>query len=444
MLREFLNNRYLVLHIAIMEKRQFTENGEVLGILKELRSQIREKQFSDITDNNGCQYVDLVQEGGGVLGIALVGYVYVLEQMGIRFLSLAGTSAGSINTMLMAAAGTCDEEKSDWILESLCNKNLLDFVDGNSDARAFVNAIVNDAGNFKLALKSVQVIHNFEKDFGLNPGKNFYDWLSALLADKKIHTYSDLQALRKKGVNDGNKLYRIFADNSREPYNNSEHWSNMAIVAADITTQSKIVFPQMVDLFYENPAVQNPASFVRASMSIPFFFTPYKVSNIPGSPKNWERWNNLTGLNTSVPKEVLFMDGGIISNFPIDIFHDNYNVPAAPTFGVKLGYDKSELNKNDKLFAVVGAMFNTARFAYDFEFLLKNPDFKQLIANIDTDGYNWLDFGISDEAKVDLFVRGARKAAEFLVKFNWQDYKELRRQKSEYYKMSLGQGRAAV
>ena len=32
-------------------------------------------------DKSGNYYVDLVQEGGGVLGIALVGYTYILEQM---------------------------------------------------------------------------------------------------------------------------------------------------------------------------------------------------------------------------------------------------------------------------------------------------------------------------------------------------------------------------
>ena len=36
-------------------------------------------------------------EGGGVLGIALTGYTYILEQAGIRFLGVGGTSAGSIN-----------------------------------------------------------------------------------------------------------------------------------------------------------------------------------------------------------------------------------------------------------------------------------------------------------------------------------------------------------
>lgn len=73
-----------------MDKKKFTENGEVLSILKDLNSQIKGKQFSDIVDAAGKQYVDLVQEGGGVLGIALVGYVYVLEKMGIRFFKPRG------------------------------------------------------------------------------------------------------------------------------------------------------------------------------------------------------------------------------------------------------------------------------------------------------------------------------------------------------------------
>ena len=123
----------------------------------------------------------------------------------------------------------------------------------------------------------------------------------------------------------------------------------------------------------------------------------------------------------------------MFSNFPIDIFHDNFKVPSAPTFGIKLGYDKNEINKNDKFFSLIGSIFNTSRFAYDFEFLLKNPDFKHLIGNIDTDGHNWLNFSMTDDAKVDLFIRGVRSAAEFLNRFNWQQYKQVRKQKSDYY-----------
>ncbi|WP_264534999.1 patatin-like phospholipase family protein [Flavobacterium sp. N1736] len=419
-----------------MDKRKFTENGEILTILRDLREQIRDKKYSDIIDINNNQYVDLVQEGGGVLGIALVGYVYVLEQMGIRFLSLAGTSAGSINTMLMAAAGTCDIEKSEWILDCLCNKNLYDFVDGDRDAREFIDTLLSDAGNLKLVLKGCQVVDNFKDDLGLNPGNNFYQWISNLLSQKGIKNYADLKALRLKGVSDQNKLFQInkVQLGDREEYNRPDHWSNMAIIAADITTESKIVFPKMIDLFYSNPDVQNPADFVRASMSIPLFFTPFKIKNIPTGVDAWNKWNDATCLRTSVPSEIMFMDGGIISNFPIDIFHENLTVPVSPTFGVKLGYDKNEINKNEKLSNVISSMFDTARYGYDFEFLRKNPDFKNLIGYIDTGSHNWLNFNLTDDAKIDLFIRGAQKAAEFLVRFDWEEYKKIRKAKSEYYK----------
>lgn len=419
-----------------MDKKKFTENGEVLAILRDLRKEINGKKFSDIIDLNNNQYVDLVQEGGGVLGIALVGYVYVLEKMGIRFLSLAGTSAGSINTMLMAAAGTCDIEKSEWILDCLCNKNLYDFVDGDHDAREFIDALLSDSGNLKLIMKGCQVVDNFKDDLGLNPGNNFYQWISNLLSQKGIKNYADLKALRLKGVSDQNKLFLInkVQQGDREEYTRADHWSNMAIITADITTESKIVFPKMIDLFYSNPDVQNPADFVRASMSIPLFFSPFRIKNIPTGVDAWVKWNEATGLRTSVPSEVIFMDGGIISNFPIDIFHENLNVPASPTFGVKLGYDKNEVNKNEKITNVISSMFDTARYGYDSEFLIKNPDFRNLIGYIDTGGHNWLNFNMTEDAKIDLFIRGAQKASEFLTKFDWEKYKDIRKAKSEYYR----------
>ncbi len=41
--------------------------------------------------------------GGGLLGIAHVGFVYILEEAGMRFRGIGGTSAGAINAMLIAA-----------------------------------------------------------------------------------------------------------------------------------------------------------------------------------------------------------------------------------------------------------------------------------------------------------------------------------------------------
>src|SRR4051812_32253255 len=91
----------------------FTTHPEVLDCIRQLEQRFGEGGknlvVSDVLDQEGHQYVNLVQKGGGVLGVALVGYTYILEQMGIRFIRLAGTSAGAINTALMAVIGATVE-----------------------------------------------------------------------------------------------------------------------------------------------------------------------------------------------------------------------------------------------------------------------------------------------------------------------------------------------
>ena len=95
-----------------MNTSNFINDSKVLELIQQLKNdRIQEKICSDITDGTH-QYVDLVMEGGGVLGVALAGYVHVLEEMNIRFLKLGGTSAGAINTMLMAAAGPIEQRKT--------------------------------------------------------------------------------------------------------------------------------------------------------------------------------------------------------------------------------------------------------------------------------------------------------------------------------------------
>jgi NTE family protein len=71
-------------------------------------------------------------------------------------------------------------------------------------------------------------------------------------------------------------------------------------------------------------------------------------------------------------------------------------------------------------------MFNSIRHLHDYDFILKNPDYEMLVEHIIIGDHNWLDFGLSDAAKVDLFRRGAIAAADFLRKFDWKEYKRRR------------------
>src|SRR3712207_6668476 len=56
-------------------------------------------------------YVDLVFEGGGVRGNALVGALSVLEERGFRPQNVAGTSAGAIVATALAAGYSAAEQR---------------------------------------------------------------------------------------------------------------------------------------------------------------------------------------------------------------------------------------------------------------------------------------------------------------------------------------------
>ncbi|WP_042720393.1 patatin-like phospholipase family protein, partial [Flavobacterium sp. B17] len=123
------------------------ESKEKLAALHDL---ISAKEFSDLLDAGGNQYVEFVQEGGGVWGTALVGYLYGLEIFGIRFLKVAGTSAGAINTLLIAACKTKEEPKSEIIKDILFNWNFADFMDGKPYVKATIHSMLNNKNFLKI------------------------------------------------------------------------------------------------------------------------------------------------------------------------------------------------------------------------------------------------------------------------------------------------------
>jgi NTE family protein len=403
-----------------MKITDFTQQPEVVKLISDLKNeQIQNKEFSDVLDEQNNQYVEFVQEGGGVLGVALVGYAYVLEQLGIRFFSLAGTSAGSINALLLASLGNVSQPKSEKIIQILANKNLYDFVDGDRDARDFIKCLVEKAKILKLAWKGMQVIDNLTLDLGLNPGDDFTRWLSGILKENGISTTRDLYDTFGK-VPEGLKI--------RQGVNRSIEGLNprFAVITADLTTETKVEFPKMRSLYWKNADEINPALFVRASMSVPYFFKPLKIKGIPKGDVAIKNWEDQVKFCGKLPDSVFLVDGGIMSNFPIDIFHKVNSIPRLPTFGVRLGVNRQEYNKITSPINLFGAMFNSLRHLHDYDFILKNPDYEMLVHHILIGDHNWLNFGLTNEAKVDLFKRGAQAASEFLRKFNWHEYKRRR------------------
>lgn len=400
-----------------METTAYTQHPEMLNILSELKINASQRpggfRISNIRDAAGNQYVDLVMEGGGTLGVALLGYIYVLEQMDIRFLRLAGTSAGSIVAMLLAGGGPIDAEKSDWLIEKVAGKDFYDFVDGDKQVRKFIDAILDPAARKgKKARLTTRVLDELKDHYGLCPGQTFHDWLTTLLAEKGIRTLDDLQRLRKvvpEGI--------CHADTGEACP--SGRWERISVVTADVTTGTKTALPDMAHLYWADPGKTNPADFVRASMSVPAFFYPFVVRNVPDSepaPGNWAAAANYRG---PVPKEVYFVDGGSMSNFPINLFYEAETTPDAPVFGIKIGVDRNSCNACDSFGAFAGAMLGSMMAFYDNDFFVQHPELNRWVGVIDSGTYNWLDFSISDEGKLDLFIRGAWAARDFLLGFEW-------------------------
>lgn len=408
---------------------EFIEQPEFQAILKRA-ADLRSKPFSDVVDAEGNQYVDLVQEGGGVLGIALVGYTYVLEEAGIRFFSLAGTSAGAINTLVMAGSGKIGARNSEYILEKLANKKLFDFVDGNKNLKEIVQSAIEGKpmGNilWSLLFRIGAIKRSLIKKLGLNPGDELKTWISEVIAESQtgIKTIGELLSLRQKDqFPEGLQL------KSGEPYLAEE--AKIHIITAEVTTQTKVRFPEMAHLYWGNRFKEvAPSEMVRASMSVPFFFEPFQIDNIPDAGQEHHiEWDKYANYNGPVPSSAKFVDGGLISNFPINVFHnESGKPPAKPTFGARLSTYRDEYANITSLGSLAGAIISTMRFDSDDNFLIKHPEFDKLITLIDASAeFKWLNFNMSRDRQKELFLLGAKKAIEFLEKFDWEGYKVLRK-----------------
>lgn len=194
----------------------------------------------------------------------------------------------------------------------------------------------------------------------------------------------------------------------------------IALVASDITNGIKVEFPAMHKLYWGENYTISPARYVRASMAIPLFFKPLRIDYSPTQRSVMEKeWNDLLNIDKRLEDNgyALMVDGGMLSNFPINIFSNPDNpLPMKPTIGIKLEFsDESKPAKIESLGQLAGALISTMRFFYDREFISKHNIFKKTVRSIDTGKIHWLNFDMTDQDKIELFFRGALTAAIFLL-----------------------------
>jgi len=399
--------------------------------------ELKNKEYSNIFDeeHGGHQYVDLVCEGGGMLGIALVGYTYILERAGLRFRSIAGTSAGAINALLLAATDEDEttHRKSDKLLSYMGRKDFFEFVDGDGtkkNIKAVKKIITKALAGERLGLLMnpfalKKCFNNIKKTQGLNKGDNFTNWIDDILTGEaadttkllklKINTFPPL----KKRTATGSSNVRI-----------KENYGQLKIVSTDITTESRAIFPEHAELYFQKSEDINPAKYVRASMSIPVFFSPF-CSESPSKDLNlWKTIRNIAPQDFPdgiPPEKIFFVDGGMMSNFPFDLLHTPKGKPELPTFGVKLETD-FRYQKFNGFLGYLGAIVNSSRHAIDNKYNERFlNDYKALVTEIYIDkSISWLDFNMSRKHKIKLFRHGEDEAIKFLLKFDWKAYRASR------------------
>ncbi len=166
---------------------------------------------------------------------------------------------------------------------------------------------------------------------------------------------------------------------------------DLTVFASDINTKGLKVFS-----FATSPNVV-VAEAVRASMSIPLFFEAYNFRN-----------NN--------PDNHLYVDGGMIYNFPITFFDVN-GTPNSETMGLyleDLGKAKPPVEVGyDHLIDYVKAVFETLMDAQVINFEQDAEENKRT-AVIDNLGISAINFNLTKQQQTDLYNSGVKFTTQYL------------------------------
>lgn len=309
---------------------------------------------------------DLVLEGGGVKGAALVGAIEALAAAGYTFPRIAGTSAGALVGALVAAGMPLARMR-----ELMATLDFSRFADAGALARL---PLVGPLGAVGALL-----LHG-----GIFRGDELVDWLSELLEEHGVTTFGDLAEDDPGSALPPQRRYRL------------------VVTVSDISRNRLVYLPHDYQRHFGlDPDRQRVADAVRASMAVPFFFRPVQLRHADGG-----------GTSTLV-------DGGLLSNFPVSVFDRVDDQPARwPTFGIKLSEREPAGVPGVPVrgpLRQLAAMVATMRSAHDARHL-DDPDVLRRTIFVDTSGISAVDFNLSGEDIERLRANGEQAATDFLAR----------------------------
>lgn len=387
---------------------------------------------------------NLVMQGGGVLGLAHVGFLYGLERAGIRVAGVAGTSAGSIVATAIVCARNGDIEicVAETLLGVIASMPMHQFLDGPASVRKLIKHYLAKRSLFNPGLWPgiLLAITRLLRVRGLNPGLEFEVWLARTFASLGARSNNDLLGMLKETrgqLDDAGYPPPPSTDGGEAGNEISPGDDLLKVIASSMPAGLKFTFPRNLKALAARYREASPAEFVRASMAIPGFFEPKYLDT------DKAEWGKIIECQleelASKPqrddfknaKSIAFIDGGLMSNLPVDAFEQPEAVrPCAecrrpvqekiPTLVLTLVDAKASkayaYHANAKgLAGDIARLANAVRLQRDRDAVNRvNNDPAIELVDIDTSGHNWLNFTMGEEEMGRLFMTGLCRARQFI------------------------------
>ena len=316
---------------------------------------------------------DLVLEGGGVKGTGLVGAITALteHQDPYEFHRMAGASAGAIVASFMAAGITPAA------LKQIMTEQ--DFSQFEDESGVF--------NHIKLVGEGLGLILHE----GLFVGEALHTFISEYLAQHGVRTWGDLKL-----------------DDDELPV---EQRYKLVVIVSDVSHGRELRLPwDYRGKLGVDPDTQLVADAVRASAGIPFFFRPHRLP---------------AGKDFSADHGYLLgTDGGMLSNYPIDIF-DRASGARWPTLGVKLSARQqvgtAAWKASANALQLATSLVSTMTDARD-QLHVDDPYYASRTIFVDTTGFASTNFHLTTTDKLTLFANGHNAAAQFLTTWDYEQW----------------------
>ncbi|OCB17527.1 patatin-like phospholipase family protein [Mycobacterium intracellulare] len=303
---------------------------------------------------------DLVCEGGGVRGIGLVGAVDALDQAGYRFPRVAGSSAGAIVASLVTALQVAGEPIS----------RLADIM-RSIDYRKFLDR--NLIGRVPLIGGALSLLTSD----GVYRGAYLEQLLAGLLGDLGVRKFGDLRTGEQP---------EQFA------------WS-LVVTASDLSRRRLVRIPWDLSTYGIDPDDFSVARAVHASSAIPYVFEPVRVAG------------------------ATWVDGGLLSDFPVQLFDRPDGQPRWPTFGIRLSA-RPGIPPTHPVHGPVSlglAAIETLVSNQDNAYI-DDPCTVRRTVFVAADEVSPIDFDITVQQREALYRRGLQAGQQFLRTWNYADY----------------------